>query len=283
MPGIPTAVFVIARLTFREAARRWVLWVALLLGVFFLAVYGLGYHEIEKDIQRQAMFSSPLLVNEMHNMLLMVGLYVVNFLALIMTVLTSVDTISGEIASGTIHTLVSKPVRRWEILMGKWLGFTVMLSLYLLLMGGGVIAVGYLFGDYLPPNALRGMGLIWLNVLLLLSVSLMGGTLLSTLANGVLAFGLYGVAFIGGWIEQFGAFMNNQVAVNIGILCSLVIPTEALWRRAAFEMKTPFSSVINFSPFVSISIPSPFMILYALLYILAVGGLAIRNFNRRDL
>ena len=44
------SAFVIARLTFREASRRWILWMALLLGVLFLAVYAIGFNEIHKDM-----------------------------------------------------------------------------------------------------------------------------------------------------------------------------------------------------------------------------------------
>jgi hypothetical protein len=73
-------------------------------------------------------------------------------LSLSSPVLTSVDTLSGEIASGTIHTLVAKPLRRWEIVLGKWLGFSGMLTLYLLLMAGGVVTVVYLVGGYAAPN-----------------------------------------------------------------------------------------------------------------------------------
>ena len=205
------------------------------------------------------------------------------FLALILTVLTSVDTLSGEIASGTIQTLVSKPIRRWELVLGKWVGFAGMMSLYLLLMAGGVMGIVYLITGYTAPNALRGVALMWLDALLLLSVSFLGGASLSTLANGVLVFGLYGVAFIGGWIEQFGSFMNNQTAINIGIISSLLIPSEALWRRAAYEMQHPLVTAMGFSPFTSNSTPSPMMVLYAVLYILVVMGFAIRNFTHRDL
>jgi ABC-type transport system involved in multi-copper enzyme maturation permease subunit len=194
-----------------------------------------------------------------------------------------VDTLSGEIASGTIHTLVSKPVQRWEILLGKWLGFAIMLLSYMLLMAGGVVGVVYLISGYIPPNALRGLALMGFNALLLLSVSFMGGTWLSTLANGVLVFGLYGVAFIGGWIEQFGAMLRNQTAINIGVVCSLILPSEAIWKRAAFEMQSPLVAALGFSPFVTSSVPSPLMIAYAALYLVAVLSLALRQFQRRDL
>ncbi len=278
-----SAVGVIARLTFREAARRWVVWVALGLGVLFLAIYAIGFNEIEKDLIHQTGSGGRLLNTEIHNFFLLAGMYVVNFLTSIMTVLTSVDTLSGEIASGTIHTVVSKPVPRWQIVLGKWLGFTGMLTLYLLLMAGGVTLVGYLVADTVVPHLVQGWLLMWLTILLLLGVSLLGGTLLSTLANGVLVFGLFGIAFIGGWIEQIGAFLNNQAAVNVGIVTSLLLPSEAMWRRAAFEMQSPLVNAIGVSPFASNSAPSLVMVGYAVLYVLVILGLAMRQFSRRDL
>lgn len=273
---------IIARLTFREAARRRILLAALVLGILFLIIYGLGFHFMNNEIVRE---STPVLQqNEIRNFLFMAGMYVVNFLTVMMSVLTSVDTLSGEIASGTIHTLVAKPLQRWEIVLGKWLGFVTMLTLYQLLMAGGVILLVHLISGYQAANLLGGLAMIWLNSLILLGVSLLGGTVLSTLANGVLAFGLYGVAFVGGWVEQIGAFLQNQTAVNIGIITSLIIPSEALWKRAAFEMQSPLIRVLGFSPFfASTSVPSPMMIVYAVIYALGALLLAVRQFNRRDL
>lgn len=273
----------ITRLTFREASRRWILWVALILGLVFLSIYAIGFNEIQKDMQRQAGSSALLEFNEVYNFLFMAGLYAVNFLTVMMAVLTSVDTLSGEISSGTIHTLVSKPLGRWEIVLGKWLGFAGMLLLYQLLMAGGVVLVVYLLTGYTAPNLLRGLPLIAFNALLLLSVSLMGGSILSTLANGVLVFGLYGIAFIGGWVEQIGSVLNNPTAINIGVISSLLLPSEALWKRAAFEMQSPMVAALGVSPFSTNSIPSPLMIAYAGVYTLAVLYLAVRQFSRRDL
>lgn len=279
------ATWVIARLTFREAARRKILLAALVLGLVFLVIYGLGFYFIQREMERSPSGPTLLARREMLSFLLLSGLYVVNFLTVMMTVLTSVDTLSGEIASGTIQTLVTKPVRRWEVVLGKWLGFVGMLSLYLLLMAGGVMAIVYAVTGYTAPNALRGLGLMWLNALLLLNISLLGGTTLSTLANGVLVFGLYGVAFVGGWIEQIGAFpfVENQTAVNVGIISSLFIPSEALWKRAVFEMQSPLAGVIGFTPFTSTSIPSPVMIEYAVFYAALALILAVGQFKKRDL
>ncbi len=275
-------VFVLARLTFREAARRWVLWVAGIFGLIFLVVDGIGFNAIHREALRNT--PSQLATKEIFGFILMAGLYVVNFLTAILTVLTSVDTLSGEIASGTVHTLVSKPVRRWEIVLGKWLGFATMMIVYLLLMGGGVMAIVYAISGYVAPNPLAGLALMVLGMLLLLSISFLGGATLSTLANGVMVFGLYGVAFIGGWIEQFGAFLNNQSAVNVGIISSLIMPSEAVWKRAAYDMQSALvRSFGGLSPFSSPSAPSRVMIIYAVLYALVMLILAMRRFTKRDL
>lgn len=276
-------IFVIARLTFREAARRKILLAALLLGLIYLAVYATGFYYVNQDIENSQFTTGLLELNQIRNFLFMAGMYVVNFLTVAMAVLTSVDTLSGEITSGTIHTMVSKPLQRWEIVVGKWLGFAGMLSLYLLLMAGGTILLVYLIADYSAPNLMRGLGLLWLNAILLLGVSLAGGAVLSTLANGVLVFGMFGIAFVGGWIEQIGSFLQNQTAINVGIISSLLIPSEALWKRAAYEMQSPLVSTLGFSPFTASSMPSLLMVFYGLLYAILALGLAIRLFNRRDL
>ena len=278
------SVFVIARLTFREASRRRILLAAALFGLLFLVIYALGLSQIQKEIATQARPMPALVASQVFNFILMAGLYVVNFLSIVMAVLTSVDTLSGEISSGTIQTLVSKPIRRWEIVLGKWLGFAGMLTLYLVLMAGGVMLVANLTLGYMPPNAFRGLVLMWLNLILLLGVTFLGGTFLSTLANGVLVFGLYGIAFIGGWIEQFGSFLENQTAVDIGVICSLILPVEALWKLAAYEMQSPIAGALgNFSPFSTQSVPSPLMVGYAILYAMVALAFAVKQFGRRDL
>jgi ABC-type transport system involved in multi-copper enzyme maturation permease subunit len=274
---------IIARLTFREAGRRKILLAAFLLGLIYLAIYGVGFYYVNLETMRSQGGPGIIELNQIRNFLFMAGLYVVNFLTVMMAVLTSVDTLSGEIASGTIHTLVSKPVQRWEIVFGKWLGFAGMLTLYLLLMAGGTIGLVYLISGYIAPNVLSGLGLMWMNAVLLLGVSLAGGAVLSTLANGVLVFGMYGIAFVGGWIEQIGSFIQNQTAVNVGIISSLIIPSEALWKRAAFEMQSPLVSALGFSPFTAASKPSQIMVLYGLIYAVFALWLAIRLFTRRDL
>jgi Cu-processing system permease protein len=281
-PGSLHQIGVITRLTFHEARRRKLLWLGLAMGLTFIALFSTGFYFAYSDFTRSmdrmtgrefTMFSSTFLT---------VGLYVVNFLVVMVTVLTAVGTISSEIANNTIHAIAAKPIRRWEIVLGKWLGHAAMMTLYTAMLALGVMIPIFVITGYLPPNPLGGLLTLILESLTVLSVTLLGGTILGTLANGVLCFMLYGVAFVGGWVEQIGTLFNSQTARDIGIAASLLMPSEALWRYAATLMQPATLFGLQISPFSVTSQPSPAFVVYAAIYTLALLGLAMWVFSRRD-
>ena len=136
---------------------------------------------------------------------------------------------------------------------------------------------------YTAPHLLAGLVLIYLESLLVMTVAMLFSSRFSALATGGVVFGLYGLSFIGGWIEQIGAVLNSQTAVKVGIVTSLIIPSESLWRRAAYEMQSPLSGLLGISPFGASSVPSLFMVAYAVVYLLVVLALTVRVFLKRDL
>jgi Cu-processing system permease protein len=271
--------WIMAGMTFQEAMRKKVLWMALAAGFAFLALFGVGLHYQVKDLAR----ANPVIRHQLPNAMLMVGLYAVDLLAMVITVLASADTLSGEIASGTIHAIATKPVTRWEVLAGKWAGLVTMMTLYIVLMVGGVTSVAYVLSGATPLHLLKGTFLIWLESIVLLNVTLACGATFATLTNGVLVLGLYALAFLGGWIEQVGALTHSPRAVDVGIIASIIMPSESLWRRAAFEMQSPVVGALSMSPFSNASVPSLAMIGYSAVYLTLALVLALRCFTTRDL
>jgi Cu-processing system permease protein len=274
-------VWVIASITFREAARKKILWTALVVGIGFLLVFGAGLYYQMADFRSSNM--PPFLRYQILSAMLMVGLYTVDLLAVVMTILTSVDTLSGEIASGTIQAIATKPVARWHVLMGKWSGFVAMLAIYVGVMFGGTLAAGYWIGGVTLENPLRGGLLVYMECLVALTATFLMGTWFSTLTNGVIVLGLHGLAFLGGWLEQMSGFAQGSALVSLGVVSSLIMPTEAVWRRAAFLMQPPLAGALQFTPFADISVPSGAMVGYAGFYMLLMLALAIYHFQRRDL
>lgn len=273
--------WVMAAVTFREAARKKILWTALGAGLGFLGLFAIALHYQIRDFDARS--TSPFIRYQILSAMLMVGLYVVDLLAVLMTILTSVDSISGEISSGTIHAIATKPIPRWQILIGKWFGFAVMIAAFVALTFGGTIAVSYSMAGVSPDNALSGGFLVFLECLLALTVTFLFSTWFSTLTSGVIVIGLYGLAFMGGWLEQMSGFTESSKLVAIGIVTSLIMPSEAIWRRAASDMATPLAASLPFSPFANVSIPSVTMIEYAAVYLAAGLAIALYHFHDRDL
>ena len=285
-------IFTLAQMTFREAIRRRIVLTGLLLGICFLIIYSIGFHYIytsvraaETSLQNSSQPKAVVRIADTEgvNTLLLAGLYAVTFLSIAMAALLAADTLAGEINSGTIQTIVTKPIRRMDVVFGKWFGFASLLLLYFLLMAGGTVLSIWIQTGYAPNHLITGLGLIYFEAILVMTISMACSSAFSALATGGIVFGLYGLGFIGGWIEQFGAMLQNQTAIKVGIIASLIIPSESLWKRAAFEMQTPLAGVLGMSPFSTVSVPSPLMIGYTALYLLAMLTVAIRVFEKRDI
>jgi ABC-type transport system involved in multi-copper enzyme maturation permease subunit len=279
-------ILVIAQLSFREAIRRRIAQAALALGLAFVILFAVAFYFITTAaLPFGSEVTDNLARTQGYNFMVMAGMYAVNFLALAMGALLAADTLAGEIGSGSIQAIVTKPIRRADVVLGKWLGFGLLLGIYLVLMAGGVMAAAYLLSGYTLQNAWSGVLLIYLTCLLVMTVTLAASSIFSGLATGGIVFGLYGVSFIGGWVEQIGAVLKNDTAINVGIIASLIIPSDALWRRAAYEMTSVLlrSFGISAGPFAVLSVPSPAMVVYAGIYLLIALAIALRRFNSRDL
>ncbi len=290
------SVVTIARFTFREARRRRLLWLGIGLGLAFLALFALGFYLVYDDIRNSVLMSfvsqeeQRVALSLAANLFLMMGLFVVNFLVVLVSILTTVSAVSGEISSHTIQAIVTKPLRRQEIILGKWLGHGLMVAFYILLLTGGIILVVYSISGHTPRNTIGGLGLYVLEGIVLMTVSILGGTCISTLANGVVLFMVYGLAFVGGWVEQIASlpFINSDAAVTIGMLAGRLLPSEVLWRRASHIMAPHVSADMRLDGpqplvFTFGQEPPPSIALYALLYIGVLLLLAMWSFRRRDL
>ena len=274
-------LWIIAGVTFREAARRKILWTALFAAVAFLALFATGMHFQVKDPHFSRI--PPVIRYQILTSFLQIGFYAIDMLAVLMTVLTSVDSISGEIASSTIHAVATKPIHRWQLLLGKWFGFAAMIAVYVALVFGGVVTIGYFIGGIRQHGTLQGAPLIYLECLVVLTATFLFGTMFSTLTNGVIVLGLHGIAFIGGWLEQIGTVTQSERLVTLGILSSLLMPSESIWRRASYVMQSSITRTMDFSPFGARSAPSVVMMLYAIAYLLIALSLALYRFQQRDL
>ena len=279
---------VMARFTFREALRKRILYAALGLTFVFYLLFWTGCYFAFQEMRQGHMPAS--ITRYAAAQILLSGLYVVNFMAGLLAIFTAAGTIANEVEQGTLHAVVPKSLHRWEIVLGKWLGFALMLSLYAVISSAVAIAVVYVLSGYLPPSPVQAVALSVLGVMLLLSLTILGSTVLPTIATGVVVFMLYALGTAGGMVEQLGNLIRNATMINIGIITSLVIPSDVIWKMAAYLLQPPavLDALGNLSnrttgPFTVATAPSQAMIVYSILYTATALGLSLLLFQRKDL
>jgi Cu-processing system permease protein len=273
-------ILAIARLTWLEARRRRIVLAAVLCGVAFLAVFATAVYFVPMRTQPGP---GAVLRQMQLQVLALVGLYGVNFLTMAFSIMLPVDSLSGEISSGVIQTIASKPIRRLDILLGKWIVFWLMLAAYMLFLVTGILGTMWVFMRFVQPDLFTALALMQLEVSVLLSIAIAGGVHFSTVTNGIVAFGFYAMAFIGGWVEQIGVIVGNASSRYIGTAISLVSPTDALWRLAVHTLQPPMMSQVQVTPFTSASVPSMAMVWWAVAYVVVALAVAASGLRRRAL
>jgi Cu-processing system permease protein len=298
------SILVVARWTVLEARRRRLLLAGVVLSVAFVALFAVGfallYHTQERSLlSDQAQGIGPpggvdageeLLV--MSTILVVLGLYGVQFLAALLGLFLGVASVSPEIDSGALHAVLARPLSRLQYLLGRFLALAGLLTAYILVMSGALLLTARIVAGYQPDDVTRVVGLMVLEVLVLLAVSLLGSTVLPTLANGVVMLALFGLAWLGGIIGFIGTIPpGNELMANLGTAVGLLLPADAVWRGASFHALPPSFLVATSSaggedvglPFASTAPIAPAMLVWALAYPVACLALAVAAFRRRDL
>jgi Cu-processing system permease protein len=280
---------VIARFTLQEAVSRRLILAGTLLSLAFVGLFTLGFAMIYNmnsefsgplsDAQERAFFGTIMTV---------LGLYAVYFLSGFLALFLTVGAVSGEVDSGALHAVLAHPLRRVEFIAGRWLAYAGLITVYVGMMAGLLLLAARLISGYATPDPLRAILLIVLAALVLLTLSLLGSTLLSTLANGVVVFTLFGMAWLGGMIGVVGEVLGNEAMLNASTAVSLLLPADAVWRGASYYLQSPLvlaalRSASNGVPFASVTPPATPLILWAVLYVLAALAGAVLAFSRRDL
>ncbi|MCL6449455.1 MAG: ABC transporter permease subunit [Armatimonadetes bacterium] len=274
----------IALFTWREAVRRRLLIVTVFLAVVFLGLYGIALYFANKEICAHAgPVAQKLFIPQFFTLGLYFGSFIVSFLA----ILAAVATISGEMESGVIYAVLARPIHRAELVFGKLLGNGLLLVFYAALFLLALFLLVHAVTGFTVSGVAPAVALFCLQPLILLSVTTLGSVLFSTLANGVVMFMLYAVAVVGGMVEQIGWFVHSETMQRIGIVASLVMPVDAVYRKLVRILLAAADSsgaaLTQMGPFGAQSEPSVWMLVYTLLYMAGAVGLAVYAFNQKDI
>lgn len=284
----------IAELSLREAVRKRLVSVLLVLTALFIGFYLYGIVRMEQHLAERAANaglegrSMTGLSNAPVMYATMFGMYLVFFLGTLMSVLSTVSAVSGDIESGVMQSVIARPVSRAQLVLGRWMGFTVVNVAYVALLSATLLGGVKLITGYFPPAPLPAVALILLAVVLLTALTVLGSTLFTTLANGIGVFVLYGVGFTGGILTAIGTFADTPSLTALGRVANALMPTNALWLGASYHLQPSVLLEMGkvsrgANPFFATEPINPGLIAWAaILAVLAVAG-GMWRFSRRDL
>ena len=224
-------ILIIAKITLQEGVRKKAVLGGLLLAAAFLALYGLGMYFVMRDLPVPDRFMDPDVFRDaVSGQLLASALNVAGMLTALVAIFTSAGAIATEVEQNTLHAIIPKPLMRWQVLVGKCCGLGAMAGSFAIGTTLALLILTWLFAGYFSWTSWQSAVLLGLLGVLLTCVTVCASTLLSTLTAGVTVIMLYGLALVGGMVEQLGVLLDNQVMQNMGIIFE---PATALRRAVA--------------------------------------------------
>ena len=279
-------VLTIAGLTLREAARRRVLraLAVLTLALLGLSAWGFSRLTATSDFGTLTSGEARLVASQLLN-LVMFGL---SLIAALGTAFLAGPTLSGEVESGIALSVLARPVRRSTVLLGKWLGLVAFGAGFVVVAGLSLCLVVRLTVDYWPPQPAGALALLAAQTVVLLTLGLLLSTVISPMASGVVAVGLFGATWIAGVVGGIGEALGNDGVARVGTISRVLLPTDGLWRGAMHALQDPsvltqLGPAFDGFPFLSEAPLTPAYLGWAALWTAMVWGLAAVSFVRRDL
>ena len=284
-------VLVIARLTVQEASRRRLLLALLILTLIVVGISGWGFNKITTVPRSDGTLLSRAEVAVLSSQLLIVVTFVYSGVLALSAAVVAGPLISSEVESGMLLSMLARPVRRSEVVIGKWVGLAALVGIYA--AGSAFLeltAVNWATG-YVPPHPVDLVLYVGAEGLVLLSLGLLLSTRLSGITGGVIALVAWLMAWIGGIVGDIGTALQNESVQNVGTISHLILPTDGLWRGAVYAMEPDAvlaalragGIVASANPFAAMDPPPIQFLVWVVVWFGVMLSLSVWSFRTREL
>jgi ABC-type transport system involved in multi-copper enzyme maturation permease subunit len=283
-----TEVWVIAGYGIREAVRRRVFLVVLVLTVLFLALFWLANHFVFRTVDTIVPPEGVSPRTFAGAFMLGLGMFGVLFLGVVLGVFLTLGVVRGDAERGLLQPLVVRPVGRSTLLFARWLGAAVVSGVYVLGIYFAVMLITGATGHWWPGRIVSPGLELAVGVAIVCALSLLGSIFLSPTANGIAIFMLFGAGLVAGLLDTIGHLLESHRLLQGAKAISWAIPFEALYQDALhlITVGTSFfvaGFALRLGPFGGTESGGMALRLWALAYLVAVAAVAALSFSRRDL
>lgn len=203
--------------------------------------------------------------------------------------LIGAPALAESVANGEMLAVLARPVRRAEIVAGRWLGTIVALAVYIAVAGGCELLVVRTMTGYVPPQPFVALAYLAGVAAVVTTAAIALAARLPALAAGIVAALLFGLAWIAGIIETIGLAFGNTAMADAGTIVALLFPSDALWRGALYALQPAVITAMTatapqaaVNPFAVTSPPPGALLMWTAAWIVGVLSAAIAAFRTRD-
>ena len=209
------------------------------------------------------------------------------FLGVVLAVFLTIGVVSGDAERGLLQPLVVRPVGRSTLLLSRFLGAAGVCVAYVLIVYFSAMAITGLTGHWWPDQiAWPGLELAF-GVVIVISLSLLGSIALSSTANGIAVFMLFGAGLVAGLLGTIGHALNSHAVKHASTIASWALPFEALYQDALRMITEKASGLTGFllqlGPFGGAYVHGWPIRVWSVAYLVVVGAVALYAFSRRNL
>jgi ABC-type transport system involved in multi-copper enzyme maturation permease subunit len=281
-------VRIIAAFTLRESLRRRVFLIVALLTVAFLALYGLGTWQLNRDVGQvgaNALGVEPDVI--VGATLLGLAMFGTLFLGTVLAVFLTLGAVRGDAERGLLQPLLVRPVSRRTLLLGRYAAAAAVSAGYVIGVFLAATVITWATGGWWPDRVVvPALGLAFA-VAILAALSLAGSVFLSSTANGIAVFMVFGAGLVAGLLGQIGEALSSGTLRDVAKVTSWLLPFEGLYQAALAALTADtvgFTRLaIDLGPFGGAHSAGAGLWLWAIAYLALVGALALRGFASRDL
>jgi ABC-type transport system involved in multi-copper enzyme maturation permease subunit len=284
-------ILVIARLTVQETSRRRLILALIILTLIVVGFSAWGFQKITTVTNGEGTVLPPEQVALITSQLLIVVTFMYSGVLALSAAVVAGPLISSEVESGLLLSILARPVRRSEIVIGKWLGLAVLIAIYA--AGSAFLelaAVDWATG-YVPPHPIQLMFYVGLEGLALLSLGLLLSTRLSGITGGVIALVAWLMGWIGGVVGDIGTGLQNDAVAEVGVITHTILPTDGLWRGAIYALEPDAflatmraaGAAARANPFFAADPPSILFLAWVVVWFALMLGLSILSFRTREI
>lgn len=241
---------------FREAIRDKILYNLLFFSLIMISSAGL---------------LSTLTVGERMKIIIDIGLAGMNIFGVLIAIFLGISLVSKEIDKRTIYTILSKPIHRSQFLLGKYTGLSITLLVNMIVMSMVFFATLWLMGERFSSDVFIPMGMIYLELLVIVAVSLFFSTFTTATLSAIFTIAIYVIGHLAGDL--------------MGLAKKASVSSQWLLRMVYYIV--PNLENFNYKGYAShfISIPESmilFSTLYGFMYIILLLGASVTIFQYRE-